>query len=51
MAELVLRHRGVERVLVDRLGQQLADPALEVVDHLPAGMDLAAEVPAGRIGC
>ena len=48
MAELVLGHGGVERMDVDRLGEQLRHPRLEAVHHLPPRMDLAAEVPAGR---
>ena len=34
--EFVLRHGIVQRILVDRLRQQLADPAVQVVDHLPS---------------
>ena len=47
LLELALRHFLVERLLVDRLGEQLADPPVEVVAHPPLGIDLAAEIPAG----
>jgi hypothetical protein len=40
LLELVLGHCRIERVAVDRLGQQLGHPRLEAVDHLPAGRTL-----------
>ena len=45
-AELVLRGELIERVLVDRLGEQLGHMAEEILDHPPLGIDFAAEVPA-----
>ena len=45
--QLVLRHLPVQRLSVDRLGQQFTQMAAHVLDHAALRLDLAAEIPAG----
>src|SRR6478672_3114551 len=44
--EFVLRNHAVERLAVDRLGEELDKMAAHVFDHPPLGVNLAAEIPA-----